>query len=287
MKLLPLLLLLFIFGCSGEPENVSETANSDTLNEPPPPPSQEEVQSENENWLPLVNDGDELKDVKMFYCNIGIYQEPAIMVIESEVTDQINGDGDYAEVEGYYYYVKNQKNLDLSGGLDIINGQYMLTESYKGKPTGYMEFSTNDFGKNFWAVSQENTNQQEFNFQKIEPKNENAPSFRVKKQKYSDKHQVQDMSLEEEVFEEVEDKLAMVFVDDDKMFFDYSVVRTNFHMGSASGMAEMISEGVYVFYGEEGCELTFEVAENTVDVTEETCEYYHGFRANLGGSYSK
>ncbi len=45
---------------------------------------------------------------------------------------------------------------------------------------------------------------------------------------------------------------------DDKMVFDYSVVRTNFHMGSASGMALKNAEGNYIWNGEEGCELTFE-----------------------------
>ena len=289
MKFLPFVLVLFIFGCSGGPVNVLVTDQIDSLDMPPPPPSlEDELNNDSaENSLSFTNNGELLEGVSLFFCQIGIYQEPALIVIESEETDEVNGDGDWAEVKGYYFYIKNQKNLDLNGGLDMINGQYMLTESYKGKKTGYMRFSTQDYDDNFWAVSEESTDRQEFNFQEIKAKDYDVKSFMIKKQLYSDKHQVQDMSLEEEVFEEVEDNLAMVFIDDDKMLFDYSVVRTNFHMGSAQGLATKNTAGDYVWSGEEGCVLTFEVQENSVDVTEKDCELYHGFRATLNGSYSK
>ncbi|MFT4600509.1 MAG: hypothetical protein ACI857_000683 [Arenicella sp.] len=286
MKFLPFAAVLLLIGCNGHPDSIYETDKSDTTQY-----NTNSVDTTLENEVLLtsdfVNDGEVLKDVHLFYCNVGIYQEPALMIIEEEVTDEINGDGDYAEVKGYYYYVKNQKNLDVEGGLDIINGQYMLSESYKGKSSGYMQFSTNDFGKDFWSVSKDDKDQQEFNFHKIEPKDEEARSFTIKKQKYVDKHQVQDMSLEEEVFEEVEDKLAMVFIDDDKMIFDYSVVRGNFHTGGADGMAYKNTDGNYIFNGEEGCELTFVVGEDNVEVSENNCGYYHGARARLDGSYSK
>jgi hypothetical protein len=159
----------------------------------------------------------------------------------------------------------------------------MLTESYKGEPTGYMQFSTKGYDENFWAVDQETTDRQEFNFKKIAPKNEEDRAFTIKKQLYIDKHQVQDMSLEEEVT----DKLAMVFIDDDKMIFDYSFVRSNFHTGAARGMATKNTAGDYIFNGEEGCELKFKVSENEVEVIEKDCRYYHGARATLDGSFSK
>ena len=64
-------------------------------------------------------------------------------------------------------------------------------------------------------------------------------------------------------------------------------MRTNFHTGAASGIATKNGAGNYIFNGDEGCELTFKVSENEVDVSEKDCHYYHGARATLNGHYSK
>jgi hypothetical protein len=106
MKFLPLIALLLLLSCNGEPDSIYETDKSDTLIPPPPAPAQENV---NDTNLNVEESGESLEGVDLYYCNIGIYQEPAILVIESEVTDEINGGGDWAEVGGHYFYVKIQK----------------------------------------------------------------------------------------------------------------------------------------------------------------------------------
>lgn len=235
----------------------------------------------------FTNSGDEYSNVDVFFCQIGIYQKPAILMIEEAITDEINGDGDYAGVKGHYFYVKHQKDLDLEGGLDIINGQYSLKESYKGKASGFIRFSTNDVGDNYWALSEESADKQEFNFKKLTPKNEETRTFQIKKERYSENHDVMDMSAEEETWEEVTDELALVFINENLMAFDYSVVRTNFHMGSAQGLAEKNKEGKFVWLGEEGCVLTFSIRDQSIDIVDEGCNYYHGARATLDGNFSK
>jgi len=49
-------------------------------------------------------------------------------------------EGGTSEIEGYYFYVRHQKNIDLKGFSDSRTRGIYLKESYKGKPTGYMEF---------------------------------------------------------------------------------------------------------------------------------------------------
>ena len=92
---------------------------------------EENLYTENE-----LGDEFDIDYTQVISAQIGIYQEEALMVVKHYPENE----NSEIQIEGYYFYVKNQKNLDLEGIYDPIEKRYFLTESYKGEITGYMEF---------------------------------------------------------------------------------------------------------------------------------------------------
>jgi len=287
VKLIYCIPFILLTACGGEPDHIYETDKSDTLSN--------QMESDNDLTTEVIEDEVEPEELQVitengkraFYANVGIYGSPAILVLDVKDADEVNGDGDFSEVDGYYFYVKRQKNLDLRGGFDIINQEFRLTESYKGKTTGFFSFSLADPTKNYWATSEEDNNHQDLNVTELEPIDSELQNFTFSMEKHVYEHEVMDMSAETETWEEVEDDLGMVFINDNLMAFNLHVVRTNFHMGGASGLAKKVDENTYVWQGEEGCELTFKLSPTKVETIDKGCDYYHGFRATLDADFDR
>lgn len=286
MKFLSFLCLLTLFSCANEAYETKDVIQTDSIstNVVEDPLNTTEQQTETvEINLPK----DEVEGKRVFFANVGIYGSPAILVLDVKEADEINGDGDFCEVSGYYFYVKRQKNLQLEGGLDIINQEFRLTESYKGKETGFFSFSLNDPSLNYWATSEEAAEHQDLKIQEIAPIDAERQNFTFAMEKHVYEHQVMDMGAEEETWEDVEDDIGLVFINDDLLAFNLHVVRINFHMGGASGLAKKTTDSTYVWLGEGGCELTLKITEQTIETIDNGCDYYHGFRATLDADFDR
>lgn len=287
MKFIYCIPFVLLTACGGEPDHIYETDKSDSLVNNSGSEVEVGQDISEETTTSLTEEVISEIGKRVFYANVGIYGSPAILVLDVKAPDEVNGDGDFSEVEGYYFYVKRQKNLDLKGGFDIINQEFRLTESYKGKTTGFFSFSLADPTKNYWATSEEDNNHQDLNVTELEPIDSELQNFTFSMEKHVYEHEVMDMSAETETWEEVEDNIGVVFINNNLLAFNLSVVRTNFHSGSAAGLAKKIDENTYVWYGEEGCELTIKLSPSTIETIDNGCDYYHGFRATLDADFDR
>jgi hypothetical protein len=226
----------------------------------------------------------------VLFCQIGMYQDAALMVLDWKDRDE-NG---IHPITGYYFYVKNQKNLDLEGYSEPSTRGIYLTESWKGKETGYMEFAQDDWdGENFWAPSKESTDRQEFNSQDLIFTDPMDANIALQYDMFTDEHGITIYMGEEEgeVEEMVTDELNWVIVNEEFFAFDISVTGRNAHTGAANGLANIQGDkAIWIAPDDDqGCKLTFDLSnrEKEISVTEDNCTYYHGFHASFDATFRK
>ena len=280
MKFYLFVLSIIVFSCtppeSGGGEIMSTSENS----------GEEEVHE-------IENDIDEENEFEIAYtevvsAKIGSYQEEALMVLKQQSKNS-NGK---IPITGYYFYVKNQKNLDLTGVFDPASNTYFLTESYKGKNTGYMEFKLGDGSKSFWSPESDRSDKQEMKAKHLTGGNPEEFTLELNGDKFVDEHEVPMYDMDTIYYQEVTNKFAYTIVNDEFFVFDLSVVCTNGHSGSVSGIAQMRGERAFFNIEDSDewtkCSLEFDLSvENKVSVIEKSCPGYHGARAYFDWEFSK
>lgn len=55
--------------------------------------------------------------------------------------------------------------------------------------------------------------------------------------------------------------------------------------GDVEGYAWYHTPTKAIFYGEEGCYMVFDISKEKIQLVEESCQYYHGFKCNFSGDY--
>lgn len=192
-------------------------------------------------------------------------------------------------VKGSYFYDKHQKHLDLIGSYDPKSGNYRLSESYKNKPTGLLEFKNfNGELKGTWKKSAKDVEPQEIKLRLLYSAGNEKPVFEFSR--YEMKHEITIYNGETEDIEKVTDQLKVATINKDFKSFSYAITRRNGHMGSADGIIRMdknSAKQVGHFYGESNCDLVFTFTDKNVDIIENDCEYYHGANAYMDGELTK
>jgi hypothetical protein len=216
-------------------------------------------------------------------CHVGMYQDVCVMVLNKH-----KANADHIEaVEGYYFYLKHQKNLDLKGQLDLNTNVFALNEYYKGKQSGYMEFNLTDKSENFWTTNRTNGERQQLNA-KLLVTSATAESNDMVNARYENQHLVMDMSMPEgENTEMAVDNFNATFINDDYLVFEYDVIRTNYHLGGIDGLAKKTKPNQYVFKGEEGCVLTINKTGKQLIIEDEGCGYYGGANVYFSGTLNQ
>jgi hypothetical protein len=290
---------LILLACQDESEPISEAeANIQELIN-----SEETTMDESEmadEVLGEIDEEMELMDEIMYsnpiskevlVCNIGQYQDIAVMVL-----NHYSDDGMGAEpIDGYYFYLKHHKNLDLKGQMAFHPYYYSLNEYYKGKQSGFMEFTRSkddetDVYNSYWTTNRTNGTGQKFNKVSLINTSEENHYVSVVNGRYAKKHQVMDMTMPEgENLTDVEDQLNMTLINDEYLVFDYSVTRTNYHLGSIEGIAYLQADDSFLFEGEEGCQLTFKLDGNEIEAIDDdnSCDYYGGANVYFSGALQK
>lgn len=229
----------------------------------------------------------EIDFTQVISANVGAYQEQALMVLKHYPE---NEDG-LVPIEGYYFYIKNQKNLDLVGVYDPVEMRYVLTESYKGKATGYMEFVPSIDNESFWSPASNTADEQELTTLELIGGDPYEFTLALNGDKFVVDHKVMMFDAEQEYFQEVTDKFAYTIVNDQFFVFDLKVVCANGHSGSISGVAKFQDDMAYYKraseYSNDMCRLTFDLSSpDEVVITEQECNDYHGARASFSTSFS-
>ena len=261
-----LVLLVVIFSsCTSEPTSEEGTASEEhTVHEETPKNLTEEPENNVETvW-------------GVYQGTLGVYDQHVVMQLS------ITGN----EVQGSYFYSKHQKSLNLKGAYDAESGLMQVTESYKGKTTGYLEFTLSRgeiVGK--WMKKEGAEDKEDFSARLIGvDKNEYEPVH----EHYLNKHEISIYNVEEGDVEEVVDVLKINKIGGGYFSFYYSVIGTNAHLGNIEGFGEIGDDEIGIFRDDEACELEFTFSKNTVEVHETgDCQLYRGYRAYFGGILTK
>lgn len=214
----------------------------------------------------------------------GLY-EGYLGIYEKHIVMELNISGD--QVSGKYFYTKHQKSLDLKGNFNEATNVMSLTESYKGKVTGYLEFKlSRGIIEGKWMKKKGATESESFKASLI---NLNKNEFNLTQNRYEDEHTVliyNGVDGEDEM--EATDVLTINRIGKKYFSFYYSVVGGNAHLGSIEGFGTLDKAGNGLFKDEEACELKFTFSNNKAEV-EETgdCQYYRGARAYFMGTLKK
>lgn len=274
-----LIAVVFLPDCS-PPEKEQEgqimeyAGEEDNTEEDEPAPENESDEEEFETkWTQVVE------------ANIGTSGELAIMILK----EQAQNEEGLIEITGYYFYVAHQKNLDLKGTKDPKTGKYILTESYKGKTSGYMEFITGKPDQSFWAPSK-GGEKQDMSAKNLTGGDPYEMTLTLNHGNYIYEHEVTMMTGEENWNNT--DELKVTFINDDYMAFDINVVRTNAHLGAVSGIARVSEDKARYLVDEDDefsiCDISFDLSQkNEITVVENNCTIWHGAYATFDGTYVK
>lgn len=247
--------------------------------------------STNEESLEEVDEDFEGVETKhVLFCKIGIYQEPAVMVLDWGKSDENRT----TPINGYYYYLKHGKYLDLEGYSESKTRGIYLTESYKGKESGYMEFAQDAHiqpwdGENYWSTSRASTVHQEFYSEDILFQDPMEANIALTNEHYYFDHEVMMFDAAKEYTMEVTNELHLSRINDEFLAFKLYVVCTNGHQGEVNGLAKI--EGDKAHFDNkatdewEVCKLTFDLSvKDEITVEEIECQAYHGARAYFDGT---
>ena len=200
---------------------------------------------------------------------MGLYQ--STVMIDLKIS---NGN-----VTGKYFYARHQKYLDLNGTVGK-DGMIKLKESYKGKTTGFLNFTNIDGKiKGSWCAKEDFKDPQEFNGNEITTINDSdyAPKF----ERFAYEHTTVIYNGEDVEPDEiaVTDDLMVNYISPDLITFYYHVTGANGHIGSIEGLASKSKDGIWIFKGEDECILTLKIDAKKAYIDEDNCNYYRGFRA--------
>lgn len=211
----------------------------------------------------------------LYEGKLGMYQQQIIMELV------ITGN----KISGNYFYAKHQKTIQLDGSYDPTTQLAKVTESYKGKATGYLEFYLEKGELNgYWMKKSGSAEKEDFTAQMISL---SKSDYLPKHARYENTHEIIFYADEEDLRDEVTDVLKISALGKGYYVFYYSVTGQNAHTGKVEGLAR--SAGGSTFFDDaNGCRLEFEFEKNKVTVLEkEDCSYYHGARAYLSGTLTK
>lgn len=253
-------LLLFSYSCSEDKKTVNEPMVQEAT-------SHEIIEEE------IVIPEDTLETVWAVYQGkLGLYDQQVIMELS------ITGN----DVNGSYFYTKHQKSLELTGVFDSQTNMVQLTESYKGKTTGYLEFnlSRGEINGN-WMKKKGHNEKEEFTAMLV---NIDKDDYTLNHSRYKNEHQITMYGLEEDNIEQVTDVLNISKIGGGYFTFYYSVIGKNAHMGNIEGFGEIGEDNLGIFRDEETCELEFDFEKNTIEVHETgDCRTYRGYHAYFEG----
>lgn len=217
---------------------------------------------------------------------LGLYEMPFSMQLTVQGTN----------VNGSYFYHKYMKDLDLTGTYDPSTRKVVLTESYKGEPSGYFEgtLKSSEF-QGEWMASPEA--EEKFPFTAEIFDNSNAVDHGNDKSLDGNYfHRFVSFmvaGVDEETGEvkeeeyDAENVLKLKHVANGYYAFFYSVMGANGHSGEAAGILESSAKDSLTFYGESDCILGFKFTGRSVYVSEYDCFYYHGARAWMDGELNR
>ena len=210
--------------------------------------------------------------------NIGLYEEPGVMVL-----NHYEAQGEAAHIDGYYWYNKHQKMLQLSGFCDD-EGWFYLNESYNGENTGYMSFTLQENSEDaFWSVSEASKEKETFKFEVLETRQDE--NVYVRHENYEFVRTITIYDGEEDVEEEGVNELQVSFINDEYMAFKIFVIGRNAHLGDVGGVAMIDGDKAYYNYpGQDEwdkCELSFDLKDGEIIVHEDDCSGYHGMNASF------
>lgn len=281
MKFFPLLLTIILFSaCNGE--------NPSTDNENPTEETTTAIEEDTSEEL-IESDEEEDRMKYVISARVGIYGEQAVFVLNAYPPDESG----VSEVDGYYYYIKKVKNLDIEGQLDTYDEHFVLTEKYKDKISGYMEFDLDDPDECFWSPAADPEDEQGMSVELIDKGNPSELTVQLENFTYVDEHGILNYEGGETGFvqEEVTDKLFVTIVNEEYFLFDIHVTGQNYHQGSANGMAKITgSKAIWEVKDEfVMCRLYFDLSDkdNQITVSEEECDYYHGQNARFDATFKR
>lgn len=261
-----LFLAFLLAACSENPENDVSTSNDEASTEASPDELEES---------PELEESAEERAWGVYAGKLGLYEQEVVMELI------ISGD----KVSGSYFYAKHQKALQLDGTYDKASQKFVVTESYKGKATGYMEFDLIKGELNgFWMKKAGSKEKEDFKATLL-PVDEKE--FKVVHSVYESKHEMTIYNATEEAeVEMVTDILKVSQLGKGLFAFYYSVIGGTGHLGSLDGLGET-RNGKSTFQMDE-CELQFDFSSKNAEVHESgDCQYYRGARVYFEGSLKK
>ena len=258
-------LTIFIHSCGETPE---ETVDKMEIVQQEVTEPQEDVVSEE----PAIQ---EETVWGVYEGNLGFYEQHVIM--ELSITGE--------KVTGNYFYAKHQKPLELKGIFNSETNTIIATESYRGKTTGYLEFTISKGeidGK--WMKKKDAKEQEVFKANLVAIDKDEYTSVR---NRYEETHEIMFYNGTDDDIEDVTNVLTINKIGDKFFSFYYSVIGANVHVGNVEGFGEIRKDGIGVFSGEDDCILEFTFSKNKVEVHETNCQYYRGARAYFDGILTK
>jgi hypothetical protein len=195
------------------------------------------------------------------------------------------------EITGRYFYARHQDFLALEGNFDSITETYYLTESYRGKITGYIKFTANSEGnlEGSWSKLEE-SDPEPFIATKLDLTVDDM-QLNVDFERYDFRHEVliySGVSNESDVTPVV-DEIMISHLDEKYFSFHYSIIGGNGHLGSIDGLGIRTSADSAEYRSPaNGCVLSFAFANDSIVISEqEDCSFYRGMRAHFGNSLGK
>lgn len=195
------------------------------------------------------------------------------------------------EVTGRYFYARHQDFLALEGNYDSITKTFKLTESYRGKITGYIRFTQTEKGnlEGSWSKLEE-SQAEPFRATKLDLTLDDV-QLDVDFERYDFRHEVliySGVSNESDI-KPVIDEIMISHLDEKYFSFHYSVVGGNGHLGSMDGIGIRTSVDSAEYLAPlKGCVLNFAFMNDSIVISEkEDCSSYRGMRAHFGNTLGK
>ena len=273
--------MLGLFACGAEKTNNENSSNQEAHDEVDEYVDEFEAEEKPE----LINEEDlsETNRTDVFSCYVGLYQQQCVMLLNYSYSDIV---GDY-NVEGFYYYAKHQKKINLSGTYDVGANFYQLTESYKGKTSGYFEFYTDENAdQNFWSSDLSEGTKQELKCELLTSYPASVEDISIQTNKYATEHMVNYDPLYEDP-QTATDVLNTINIGEDYLAFYYYIISYSQNIGSVSGIAKMQGKSKAVWEDENGFTLNFSLYPDRIEVESVNYEEmtYGGFGVHFGGTY--
>ncbi|MCH2225595.1 MAG: hypothetical protein MK066_12565 [Crocinitomicaceae bacterium] len=265
MRFVSILFLTFLFaGCNTSEKQVPEIESINGVVESDITAGNSELNSEN-------------TVIWSFYeATIGEYDQQIIIEL---ATDGMN-------VSGRYFYAKHQRFLTLMGTFDTLNQYYHLTESYKGVPTGYLDFELTDdlCIQGNWMKDQDTSIARiPFMGKKLDLFLNNREQMNVRFAEFEREHDILNHSLNgnSPIKESVLDEFKISLIDQKHFAFYFHTISDHAHLGTLQGIATLVEKDYAIFNAtDDNCMLSFRFFEDSIVIEEEeNCSNYRGANA--------